>query len=403
MYSKKNFLRAAVIGAVGVGLVGNASAAVQTSSGDIGPQPLFGVNQTYSDVYTLLSSFQNAVGNKALYVAIYSSNTAGTVNSSVVTNQEDLRASSEALIDLASARITEVTSTGASSGSSKDLFDPRGQGANAGGVAGKLGIWGKARFDRILDDTKGGKWDGKLYSFAIGGDWKFTDRFMAGLAVSYAKLDGTTDFNKGKIDDYSYGVMPYVGFKAHDMVDLELVAGYNQAKRKRTRTQTLTDATTRIVRGNPKSDRYFVAPKIKLHKAFNMLHAGFDVGYVWANDKQKAFKESQGATYKSFTTRLNRITTRLQGGYMVNDMIMPYLFGAYAHDFTLTKHGLSRETALFPEYKNPEQHRGKNTYGGGLGIRLMAKENWSGGFEYEFKKRKDVKAHALMLDVRYQF
>lgn len=365
----------------------------------------------------------NAAGNAYAYA--YVEDAAADNHSTVVTERVSTRQTVEAQISLIHSRLADRTMSGGSAGSkSGELFSLSG--SNAGGADGANALWTNGRWDHIKDDTTGGKWDANLYSFALGFDHRFNQRFLAGVAVHYQYMRGDTAFNQGNIRDHGYGVTPYLTFKATEWLDLDLIAGYSRFTKKRTRTQMANipnnNGTTGIgqkVSGSPKSDRYFAS----LFANFSHRVQKWDflgrLGYLHAQDNQKSFTENNGDQYNKLKTKINRLSLRLQAGYKINEMVSPYLFALYARDLTQTKHGLASSLdggqfqGGFPgaanggaatlAIANPEENISKNTWGAGLGLRFNTGKRLSGGLEYQYSANKKVKTNTVNLNVKYKF
>tara|TARA_A100000171_G_scaffold9094_1_gene6676 strand:+ start:1162 stop:2328 length:1167 start_codon:yes stop_codon:yes gene_type:complete len=347
-------------------------------------------------------------------VYVYSEGVASDNHSTVVTERVSTQRTVNAQIDLIHARLADRGMSGAAAGSKEgNLFSVSG--SNAGGMDGANGLWANGRWDHIKDDTNGGKWDANLWSFALGYDHRFNQRFLAGLAVHYHYMRGDTSFNQGNIRDHGYGVTPYATFKVNDWLDLDAIFGYSRFTKNRTRTQMgskpgSVSGVGQKVSGDPKSDRYFASLFANLtHRVQKWDFLG-RLGYIHAQDNQKSFTESNGDQYDKLKTKLNRLSLRLQAGYKLNEMVSPYLFGLYVRDFTENKHGLlSSATDVAPggtttvAIVNPEENRSKNTWGAGLGLRFNSGKRLSGGLEYQYTANKKVKTNTVNVNVKYKF
>jgi opacity protein-like surface antigen len=295
------------------------------------------------------------------------------------------------------ARIAERN--GASAGSSSySLLNTNGK--NGGSADKPFGLWSRFDFTRINDSTAGSKWDANMWNVALGGDYKFNNMFLAGLALTYGYTSGSTKFNNGKIKgDNAFGLAPYINVKANDMFDFDVLGGWSRVNKKRERTPTGGSKVT----ATAKSNRYFFALAANAHKDISRLSLLGRLGYSYGKDAQKRFTESNGDTYTAQDTKMSRLFMRFQTGYKATEMVMPYLFVTYDHDFSITKHGLADAVAGDTTgYVKPKQNT-SNWYGIGGGLQFTSGANWTGGLEYGYKQAAKIKMHNANVRLRYQF
>ena len=86
------------------------------------------------------------------------------------------------------------------------------------GESGKLGVflngfYGTGDRDRTIREP-GFDWD--VYGIIGGVDYRFTDRFILGLALSYARTDATVDQPGGDLDADGYGISLYGSYYIND-------------------------------------------------------------------------------------------------------------------------------------------------------------------------------------------
>jgi uncharacterized protein with beta-barrel porin domain len=106
--------------------------------------------------------------------------------------------------------------------------EEEGSGQAADWVVGKLGLFingnGKWRDRRTTANEVGS--DTATYGFTAGGDWRFSDRFIAGGAFTYS--NGSTDFNSnaGDLDTESFGGLLFASFAPNETLYFDAYAGY---------------------------------------------------------------------------------------------------------------------------------------------------------------------------------
>jgi opacity protein-like surface antigen len=270
----------------------------------------------------------------------------------------------------------------------------------------RFGLWAGGDWTKARDKQTQGQWDSHLWTAMVGGDYRLNDRFTFGLGLMYSYQRGNTGFNRGRLHDNTYGVVPYLNVKVTNWLNVDLAGGYNRVHKERTRvSKTSISTNPNEIKGTVDSDRWFLAPFLNF--THNVDKFGFlgRLGYSYAHDHQKGFRESNGNTYTSQTVTLNRLHVRLQAAYQWKDDVKPYVFALYTHDFTEKKQGLLAETPALRTigYFNPEAHRNKNTWGCGAGVDFVATERWVGGLEGTFKKNADVRTYGATFKIRYSF
>lgn len=270
----------------------------------------------------------------------------------------------------------------------------------------RWGLWAGGDWTKIHDKTRGGTWDTHLFSALVGADYFCNQYITGGLAINYGHFHGDTPFNRGLIRDDAYGVVPYVKVTFLEWLGFDLAGGWSRVNKQRDRVDMTAAGLGRNINGNVSADRWFVAPSFKLtYKAANKVDVMGRLGYSYARDNQNAFQESDGSTYSSQKFNLNRFHLKLQLAYQWNDHVKPFIFGLYAHDFTITNQGLLDENAtnVALGYSNPERHRNKNTWGAGAGFDFLSVDRWTGSLAYTYKKNTNVDTNGVNLKVRYSF
>ena len=409
---KQNFLKMMTAAAVVVGAAGYASATTQRiytqpevdSMTETEQQRLLNLRASGDNSFAFAPGTAVYTGEEGLashlYVSndIYAGGSAATQHSTVTTEGHATRMSIAAVSNIITARID--TRTGRSAGSAGNTGELLNVGGNAGSMENKAGIWSRFDYTRINDGTTGGKWNADLFTLAIGGDYKINQKLLAGMALTYGYMNGKTKFNNGKINgDQSFGITPYVNVIATNWLSFDALAGYMRVNKDRSRIQAGTKIT-----GKPNSDRWYGSLAANAHKVVNKMALLGRLGYIYGQDKQKGFNESNGIRYLNQKTTVSRLFTRLQAGYQMNENVMPYLFATYAYDFTLTKAKLvdggpfaARVGYVKPKKANP------HTYGGAAGISVAKGANWTAGMEYGYEQSKKIKTHNGNIRLRYQF
>ncbi len=329
--------------------------------------------------------------------SIYAAGDYRDMHSTVVTEQLTTREATMAQIGMIQNHLD---------GSSMGAITPTG--GNGGALNKRFSMLGRFDWRNMKEDITGAAWKANLYSFALGGDYKVNDRVALGLALTYSFLDGDTSFNRGKMRDQAWGVVPFVRVAANKWLGFDIIGGYSRVSKKRTRVVQYNETSAlngTAVEGTPKSNRWFGAIFANMTHNVNKLNLLARLGYNHMEDKQKAFSENNGKKYVAQTIKGNSGHLRLQAGYDVTRTFQPFMFGTYDYyrvDKVKLNDGVNLDKSV---NRNPNFNtkRGKNVYGGGLGLNIAGANNVTGGVEYGYKQAKDFKVHDLTMKVKYEF
>jgi len=354
--------------------------------------------------------------------SMYDTESASVNNSTLVTERKVLTTAVETQTNMVLHQISSRLDThSAPAGGTIVSLLPQ-SGANAGSMSHHSSLWASAGYDHLQENniSKFGGWNANLWSLAVGYDYKFNDKVLAGLALTYSNLNGSTGFNKGKIRDNAYGFVPYAAFKVSPCFDIDAMLGYSRVNKDRSRTTpslTGTDDLTGVrATSSPKADRYFgaVFANYRHHvKQWNLLAR---LGYFYATDRQKKFSEANGDTstganlakaYSAQSTNLSRLSLRLQAGFKANHNVEPYAFLTYARDFGASKIKVQDSVAAGTPTNitliSPNKQRNNNTFGGGLGLNASVHCGWTFGAEAAYAQSKKFKNIGGQLRVAKKF
>ena len=353
--------------------------------------------------------------------------TAASQNSTVVTERRVATVASESQANMVLSQISSRLDghSAVSTDNSVSLLPQSG--GNAGSMYHRGSIWMRAGYDNMKEDntTRFGGWNANLWSLALGYDYKFNDKVLAGLALTYSNLNGSTKFNNGSIRDNAYGLVPYVAFLVTPSFDIDLMGGYSRVNKSRDRSVPNLptgpdDLSGPKATSKPKSDRYFGALFGNYKHHVNRWNLLVRLGYLYVTDRQKSFTETGGnrssvtggritdRQVAGFSTNVNRISHRLQAGYQAPNMVEPYIFLTYAHDFGATK---MKVTDTFTDtlgnvdsgYVSPNTRRSNHTYGGGLGLNANIDTCWKTTMEANYLQSKKFRNVGGMLRIARTF
>jgi Autotransporter beta-domain len=356
-----------------------------------------------------LATSYNAYNNSALNA------------SSVVIAHDTLRLAAASEIQAISAYITQTHNDHAhGSGRYANLIDT---GKNAGSQDSKIRGWSNIVWRNIKNTAEQYQWNGDLYQLTAGSDYKFSNYFLAGLALRYAFFDAKTHFNQGSEKSNGFGATPYAIIQFNNNFAVEGVFGYTHIerddKRKNIQEGYNSSTSTRIlapmndITGKIKSDRIIAGIFARVaHHIINKTSLSYKIGYIYAKEKGKAFKEvgvgANSYTANDLQNELQTLANELSFVYQINQNFAPYLNITYAYDvkslkpYTFEKEypsSIDRTKVFIPK----SQETNRNTYGVGVGFKVKINEcsNIEAGYDYE--KKGDLQGQTVNLKIVHKF
>lgn len=367
-----------------------------------------GVNSTYAIgtvVYqntSLANGGYFTVGLRGKY-AIYGKGSVDLQNGTRTTNLQALRIAVGNTIELVESRIGNAARGKELAAGPMGYAMALGNGGkNAGGNdhMQKWGVWAMFNYTHFDNDNRTTAFKGNMYTGAVGGDYKFTDRFLLGLALLYDYVDADTEFNDGKIENNNYTISPYAAFVINKYLYADLILGYSYTNKDTTRKE-LINFSGQDIKGSTSANRYFGAIFLNAHKKFQETLVALRVGYRHMHENQDGFSEDGNLVttekdISSITTNLGNLDARLRIGYQVTDYAMPYIQGGVDYDVTRTKIEVATGNVM------PDNNRLGYTLGAGLGFKPM--DNLFGDLQFNYHGRQDsLKMFRVGARLRYQF
>ena len=206
------------------------------------------------------------------------------------------------------------------------------KGLAAGAHKPRIGIWADGAASRILFDKADSKFDGKMWSGALGVDYAFTDRLVAGVAGVYEDHDYDTTFNRGTIDGSGYSAVPYVVYKINKNFSVDVSGGYSCLDYDMTRLDPLDSSR---ITGSTDATRWFGAANLNAGTSIDQWRLGAKLGTMFANESKDSFTESNSVFVPGDSTDVGDVQFGVRLGYSfrVLDGLEPYVsaLGRYAY------------------------------------------------------------------------
>lgn len=207
------------------------------------------------------------------------------------------------------------------------FFEGGNRGSSAGAKEKKMGVWILGAYSDIENDNSLTEFDGDIVNVVGGVDYRFTNKIIAGVAVSFEKTDLDTTFNLGTFEQDGVGVMPYVAFILNKNISADLNVGYTDLDIDTTRTSGGAISTASY-----SGDRVTAGANLNFNKAIKKWSLGGSVGFLYIKEETDAFTESNGTAVvaNEISIGQGRVSGRL--GYNLGK-VQPYVGLRYENEF----------------------------------------------------------------------
>lgn len=203
------------------------------------------------------------------------------------------------------ANTEENANSGQSTQSTPMLFAGSEEGERSGG-ADMWNVWADATCTRIEDRKPGAGYEGPQNLILVGGDYRLSDRVIAGLVYNYNDSDTDNLFQPGNSTTESNGIGPYVGVVLTDHLVFD--ASYLG-----TWTDNFGFDGTDTARYD--SDGWIATSNLTGYWYRDKLRISPAVGISYTRTEDDAYIDTSGAAFPSQTTKTGTFTTGLTLGY----------------------------------------------------------------------------------------
>ncbi|WP_135076888.1 autotransporter outer membrane beta-barrel domain-containing protein [Terasakiella sp. SH-1] len=256
------------------------------------------------------------------------------------------------------------------------------------GALSNYTVWGHGSYtsvenerNRTNDDSR---YDGDVWGYNIGVDYRYRPNLVAGLSLGYTKTDLTTTYNSGTYDEKGWTLSPYAMYQPTPETTLSMVAGYTIGD---------IDRTRGTVTGKTDSKMWFAslsgAYKARPNKALP-LDLTAKASFLAAHKTVDAFVESDNTDVAKSISNTRQFKPGVEAAYTFDiegKAIQPYAKADYIYDATDATNGDS----------------GAYNIGGGVRIASSA-TGLSGSLEGEKQYgRSDYSEHSFSGLIAYSF
>ena len=256
--------------------------------------------------------------------------------SSVVATPQTLKTAVKQTTGLISTRISQAVSTAPETGKKfrKPIFGfhEYGTGLSAGDDEQNigLGVWGNMSFTNSEDEHFESQSDFDLYNFLTGIDYKITDKMIAGVSFSYEDMDGPTYYNAGNMAADGFTISPYFAAMLTNYLSFDVTAGFSRISIDQDRNRNGLFGPD-IISSSLDAERMFIASNLNGYYSVRRWNLSANLEYLYAEDDQDAFRESNGNEVPSVTIHFGQISLGSEVSYSF-DSVEPYLNLAYEYD-----------------------------------------------------------------------
>ena len=203
--------------------------------------------------------------------------------------------------------------------------------------ASPITVWGHGSYTSVDNDYDNGtadnRYDGDVWGYNLGADYRFANNVIAGLSLGYNDADLTTTFNDGTYKETAWVASPYVIFSPLENLNIVTEAGYSQGDIDVTRDN---DAVT----GNTDSAMWYASVKgVYSYRPIEdtPLRLNPSVSLLAARKTVDSYTESDGTFVDSSRSNTRQFKPSLEAAYDFgfNTLtVTPFVETGLVYDFT---------------------------------------------------------------------
>ncbi|WP_297022758.1 autotransporter outer membrane beta-barrel domain-containing protein [Thalassospira sp.] len=203
--------------------------------------------------------------------------------------------------------------------------------------ASPITVWGHGSYTAVDNDyndgTSDNRYDGDVWGYNLGADYRFANNVIAGLSLGYNDTDLTTTFNNGTYKEAAWVASPYVIFSPIANLNIVGEAGYSQGDIDVTRNNG-------SVTGSTDSAMWYASVKgVYAYRPLEdtPLTLSPSVSLLAARKTIDSYAESDGTFVDSSRSNTRQIKPAIEAAYDFgfNSLIItPFVETGMIHDFT---------------------------------------------------------------------
>ena len=252
-------------------------------------------------------------------------------------------------------------------------------GLAAGDDAPKYGLWGVGSFANLQDFQTNTRYEGNMYMFMGGFDYKLTDQFVVGAAGGYENTYLITSFNNGNMATDGYTISPYAAYKFTDTLTIDVLGGLTFLNYDTQRTN---------ISGHYQAVRNMWSVNLNKYFVFDNWMISGTIGNMFVNEHAESFSESDGTSNGGRENYLSELRFGGKVSY-VFDKFEAYGGLAYLVDYMM------RYSGEMPD---------NDAFEGTIGLGYRPTDTWIFGLEGTSTfDRAHSQNTRFMANIRYEF
>jgi len=199
-------------------------------------------------------------------------------------------------------------------------------------------VWGHGSFTSVDNDYVSGandsRYDGDVWGYNLGLDYRFDDALIAGLSLGYNDTDLTTSFNNGSYRETGWTASPYVIYRPVQNLTISGEAGYGMSD-----IDVMRDNGT--ISGSTDSDIWYAAltTSYRVRPVDTIpLSLTPSVAVLIASKTVDAYSESDGKANPTGRSNTRQIKPAIEAAYDFTPTqsltVTPFVETGLTYDFT---------------------------------------------------------------------
>ena len=203
--------------------------------------------------------------------------------------------------------------------------------------ASPITVWGHGSYTSVDNDyndgTSDNRYDGDVWGYNLGADYRFANNVIAGLSLGYNDTDLTTTFNNGTYKETTWAVSPYAIISPLENLNIVTEAGYSQGDIDVTRSNdAVSGKTDSALWYASLTTSYYYRPMDDLP-----LSLSPSVAFLAARKTIDSYTESDGTFVDSSRSNTRQIKPGIEAAYDFGFnalTVTPFVETGLVYDFT---------------------------------------------------------------------
>jgi outer membrane autotransporter protein len=302
---------------------------------------------------------------------------------------------------------------------SEQIFGHKQRGGVAGedeGLGSKLGLFVNATYNTgdKNETTREDGFDFDNWSLLGGADYRFTEKFLAGVALGYSQTKVDITRSQGTIDSDAWNVNTYATFNL-DKFYIEGTLGYSRNGYDSDRNISYPTGTGTLVQRNAKGSTNGDQFSVGLGAGYDWPLGGFTLTpygrFEYIKLSIDAFDETGARGLNLHVDSQDADSTQsafgIRGSYVISTglgVLVPQASAEWIHEFANRSRNITARYVNDPQNNLiviPTEQPDRNYFRLSLGLSAVFQRGWSGFVNYEnLQGLSNITQHSLLLGMR---